>query len=440
MLALVDGAAMAVAAFAAGAGRPVAALGAAAVTVAAGAVSGGLYRHRHVLSALDDAGAMLIPALVAGMLVAFAFLDNPWTPLADSCAIGFWLALLYYATALTGRSVCYAAVRAWRRRHKAPPSTLVIGGGSFTGHVLDMLRRHTELGLKPVGRIHPSGTVPPQEASGPVLGGLPDLRRVIRTRGVTSVVIVGEEVPRRHVEVVARLCGTLGCEVLLVPSTVELLSGARGRAEHLCGIPCVSLAHGPHGRPTWYAKRAFDVVAAALALAVVWPVMVACAIAVRIEGGPGVLFRQRRVGMGGKTFVLLKFRTLKPADEKEADTRWSVEGDERMGRIGSFLRRTSLDELPQLWNVLRGDMSLVGPRPERPYFVERFSNEFSGYAMRHRVPVGITGWAQVHGLRGDTSIALRARFDNHYIDNWSFWGDLKILLLTIQAVFMVKAP
>jgi lipopolysaccharide/colanic/teichoic acid biosynthesis glycosyltransferase len=132
---------------------------------------------------------------------------------------------------------------------------------------------------------------------------------------------------------------------------------------------------------------------------------------------------------------VLKFRTLRPRDEHESATRWNVAEDRRMSRVGHVLRRTSLDELPQLWNVLRGDMSLVGPRPERPYFVQRFSQLHPGYAARHRMPVGITGLAQVHGLRGDTSIEDRARFDNHYIDTWSLWQDVRILLYTAGSVF-----
>ncbi|MEU8545231.1 sugar transferase, partial [Streptomyces sp. NPDC048717] len=159
------------------------------------------------------------------------------------------------------------------------------------------------------------------------------------------------------------------------------------------------------------------------------PVLLLCALAVRLSDGPGVLFRQERVGQHGRLFTLLKFRTL-PADEAEAATRWSVAHDRRMSAAGQFLRKTSLDELPQLWNVLRGDMSLVGPRPERPHFVAQFSRVHAGYAARHRMPVGLTGLAQVHGLRGDTSIEDRCRFDNHYIDHWSLWQDVCILLRT----------
>jgi lipopolysaccharide/colanic/teichoic acid biosynthesis glycosyltransferase len=135
---------------------------------------------------------------------------------------------------------------------------------------------------------------------------------------------------------------------------------------------------------------------------------------------------------------LLKFRSLKPATDDESATRWNVSQDHRLGPVGRFLRKSSLDELPQLWNIVRGDMSLVGPRPERPHFVEQFEQHVPRYTARHRVPTGLTGWAQVHGLRGDTSIENRASFDNHYIQNWSLWGDIKILLRTVQQVVRAR--
>ncbi|MFE3866324.1 sugar transferase, partial [Streptomyces goshikiensis] len=147
---------------------------------------------------------------------------------------------------------------------------------------------------------------------------------------------------------------------------------------------------------------------ASFALLAAAPVLGVCALAVRLSDGPGVIFRQERVGLYGRPFTLLKFRTLR-ANALEADTRWTVVDDPRISSVGSFLRRSCLDELPQLWNVVRGDMSLVGPRPERPFFVAKFSNIYPGYEARHRMPVGITGLAQINGLRGDTSIEDRAR-------------------------------
>ncbi|MFD0525293.1 sugar transferase [Paractinoplanes durhamensis] len=163
--------------------------------------------------------------------------------------------------------------------------------------------------------------------------------------------------------------------------------------------------------------------------------MAFCAIGTFLEGGRGIIFKQQRIGRYGKPFNVLKFRSMRPVDDTESQTNWNIGHDPRVGPFGKFMRRTSLDELPQLWNILRGDMTVVGPRPERPYFVDRFSVDYPEYAMRHRVPVGLTGLAQVSGLRGDTPISDRARFDNYYIENWSLWLDVKVILRTVGEVF-----
>jgi lipopolysaccharide/colanic/teichoic acid biosynthesis glycosyltransferase len=165
------------------------------------------------------------------------------------------------------------------------------------------------------------------------------------------------------------------------------------------------------------------------------PMILLAALGVRLEGGPGVIFRQQRIGLDGRPFTMLKLRSLTPGDEQESEERWSIAQEKKVGPVGRFLRRTSIDELPQLLNVLRGDMSIVGPRPERPYFVREFAGAYPHYMARHRLPSGLTGWAQVNGLRGNTSIEDRARFDNAYIENWSLWLDIKIILLTLSQVF-----
>jgi lipopolysaccharide/colanic/teichoic acid biosynthesis glycosyltransferase len=160
---------------------------------------------------------------------------------------------------------------------------------------------------------------------------------------------------------------------------------------------------------------------------------------VKLESGRhAVLFRQERVTRDGEPFTILKFRSLTPDDEGESRRRWNIDTDDRVGRVGRLLRNSSLDELPQLVNVLTGSMSLVGPRPERPHFVNTFGRVYRGYPDRHRVPAGITGWAQIHGLRGDTSIEDRVRFDNYYIEHWSLGLDLKIMLRTLGS--MIHKP
>jgi exopolysaccharide biosynthesis polyprenyl glycosylphosphotransferase len=233
---------------------------------------------------------------------------------------------------------------------------------------------------------------------------------------------------------VIRECDRLNCEIFVVPRMFEV-HHVSSDMDSVWGIPLIRLRRKAHRAFSWRLKRLFDIVASGLALLLLSPLMALIAVAVRLESGPGVLFRQIRVGFDGQHFQLLKFRSMRPVDETESSTKWNISHDDRMGPIGRFLRKSSLDELPQLINILRGEMSMVGPRPERPHFVARFRQVHPHYWARHRVPSGLTGWAQIHGLRGDTSIGDRARFDNYYVENWSLWLDTKIIIRTIGAIF-----
>jgi exopolysaccharide biosynthesis polyprenyl glycosylphosphotransferase len=223
---------------------------------------------------------------------------------------------------------------------------------------------------------------------------------------------------------------------LLVVPRMHYFHTQTGLADHIGSIPVMRIRNPNLRGPSRLIKRLFDIAVVAAASIVLLPMLVLVACMVRIDGGPGVIFRQVRVGRDGKHFQLLKFRTMRPASEFDSETMWCVAADARVGPIGRILRCTSVDELPQLWNILRGDMTLVGPRPERPHFVEQFSMQFDRYAHRHRVQAGLTGFAQVSGLRGDTSIADRARYDNFYIENWSLWLDIKIVLRTFAEVLL----
>ena len=275
----------------------------------------------------------------------------------------------------------------------------------------------------------------PDERPVPVLGGYADLNRVLVEHAIDVVVVTYGSLREPSMVPLLRACDRLACEILFVPRLYEVHTVTR-ETEVLWGLPLVRLRRAPFRTQAWTMKRLSDIVVSAMVLVMLLPVLLVCAAMSRIETG-SVLYRQTRVGLAGEPFTLLKFCSLRPAEESEGSTRWNIGTDDRVGRFGRILRRTSLDELPQLWNVLRGDMSLVGPRPERPFFVEEFTRQFPWYMARHRVPVGLTGWAQVHGLRGDTSIADRAHFDNFYIENWSLWGDVKIMLRTVGQV--VKA-
>jgi exopolysaccharide biosynthesis polyprenyl glycosylphosphotransferase len=312
--------------------------------------------------------------------------------------------------------------------------TLIIGRGVVAERIMKRLQERPEYGLRPVGFLDTG-----EWSQAPVLGSPHDLAAVAQRTGARNV-IVAFSAGRDHefVEVV-RQCHDLGLEISVVPRLYESVN-SYATIDYVGGLPLLRLAPNETVGPRFAAKRMFDRSIALLALILLAPLMLAIALVVRMSSAGPVLFRQERVGAGGRRFDILKFRTMTtPSTESAFAPRagvapGGVEGADRRTRLGVLLRRTSLDELPQLINVLKGDMSLVGPRPERPEFVERFAAEVEGYDQRHRVPAGMTGWAQVSGLRGQTSIADRAEWDNHYIENWSPSFDLRILAMTVGEV------
>ena len=392
--------------------------------------SAGLYRSRLSLSALDDLPALAGRALVAAAVTtSLSVLLDPGT--ADARVLGTAVLLATGVVAL--RALAYAVVRRFRSRGWVAHPTLVLGAGRIGGQLAGLLVEHPAYGLRPVGFLDGDPLLDPDERPVPLLGGLESLASTIVEFGVRDVIVAFGSVPESQMVDVIRTCDRLHAEIFFVPRLFELHHTSRDM-DQVWGIPLVRLRRAAFRTHSWRLKRVLDVVASGAALVVLGPVLAAVALAVRLEGGPGVIFRQQRVGLDGKAFDVLKFRSLKPADDTESATRWNIALDDRLGPVGRFIRATSLDELPQLWNILRGDMTIVGPRPERPLFVETFTQSFPRYTARHRVPAGLTGWAQVHGLRGDTSIADRARFDNYYIENWSLWADVKIILRTISAV------
>ncbi|WP_225821426.1 exopolysaccharide biosynthesis polyprenyl glycosylphosphotransferase [Streptomyces naphthomycinicus] len=330
---------------------------------------------------------------------------------------------LHTAAAAAGRGAVY-----WRRRLallRRPRTALVVGSAATAQRVAAALLRHPRCGVRPVGVVaeHPEGT-----------GGLPvlttgeEVERALIQNGVRVVLTVDPAVRTQRGPLLRALAES-GCGLW----ELDADRPAYVMRDQLAGFAVRGLDLGTRHRGST-GKRLLDVVVSGTLLVLASPVLLVCAAVLRATDGPGVVFRQERIGKDGRPFTLLKFRTHRPADEHEAATRWSVAGERRMSPFCRFLRQTSLDELLQLWNVLWGDMSLVGPRPERPYFVAQFSQSHPGYAARHRMQTGITGLAQIHGLRGDTSIEDRARFDNAYIDNWSLWQDVCILLRTAAAL------
>jgi exopolysaccharide biosynthesis polyprenyl glycosylphosphotransferase len=360
--------------------------------------------------------------------------------------------LFYLATArLVLRSVRHHAFALGA--FSAP--TIIVGAGLIGRQLTRRLLSDRSYGLRPVGLIDadPLPQVgPPADSGIPILGGLGDLVEAVNTTGARQLVLAFSSDPDRLMIEKIEECRRLGVSILLVPRMYELMN-ERSTLDHVGGLPVIALRSTNPSSWEFAIKHAIDRLLALLALALLSPLMLIVALLVRLSSSGPVLFRQNRVGRDGREFELFKFRTMRgdPARDGEADAHWIAEQVDRDGGIlpkagpadrrtavGRFLRRSSIDEIPQLINVLRGEMSLVGPRPERPAYVQRFTTEVDRYDRRHRVKSGITGWAQVRGLRGQTSISDRVEWDNFYIQNWSLWLDLKILALTLAEVFRFR--
>ncbi|WP_249337503.1 sugar transferase [Tsukamurella paurometabola] len=385
----------------------------------------GLYRTRITLSALDSAPQLAI----AGWMLAPIGVTTIWQDdHAQLIGVAACWALLFAA-----RVVYYAAVRRHRAQHPDRGGrTLVIGGGKVAGELVHSMFMFPEYGLRPVLVMDDD----PLDATAFPVEVIPrrnDLARLISERAIDTVIVAFSRDRDSTLVEPLRDCDTLDCEIYVVPRLYEFVHQDRDM-DRIHTTPLVLVRRLALRSSHWRVKRVTSFLTSLIGLVLLSPLLLVVAIAIKIqEPRAPILFRQTRVGQDGRLFSLYKFRTMRPVPDEESDRDWT---DERLRitRLGRFLRRHSIDELPQLWNVVRGDMSVVGPRPERPHFANRFGAEIPAYQSRHRVMVGLTGWAAIHGLRGDTDIRDRASYDNYYIENWSLWLDVKILLISVGTV------
>ncbi len=393
----------------------------------------GLYRPRRLGSRLgewvDVAKASTLGVLVLIAVMTFFFRGYEYSRVV---IVYFW-ALSIVVLSLW-RATFREGLRLLRRRGLNRRRALVVGGGDPVAEIVGALRRRPDVGVQIVGLVGERPEGPPPV---PWLGKLEELRAVLDREPVDLVFVALPQAEYGRLPTVLAEIGDDPVTINLVPDVYGLAT-LRGGVEEFEGVPLIHLRESPlHG---WnrVLKRATDLVLGGAGLVLAAPLMLVIAAAVRATSPGPVLLRQERMGLDGRAFRMLKFRTMRADAEAETGPVWATPDDPRRTRLGAWLRRLSLDELPQLVNVLRGEMSLVGPRPERPVFVEEFRRRFPGYMLRHKVKAGMTGWAQVNGWRGNTSLEKRLEYDLYYIERWSLAFDLKILLLTLWRGFAGK--
>jgi Undecaprenyl-phosphate glucose phosphotransferase len=395
----------------------------------------GLYRPQRQKTPLDEMFGVFTATLIAGLLlVAVTYFVREARYSRGMLAM---FATLSFLGVSLERVFFKEILQAARRRGYNLRYILVLGAGRLARQVLEQVDLHRELGFRPVGCLSVTKKrVGTSVAGVEVIGTVRDLRKVLQERGVDQVLVALPSRSFHHLPRVMEICADTTVDVKLVPDVYQYAT-LFGGLEEFGGLPVVNLQSTGVMGINAVAKRVFDLIFSALFLMLASPLLAVLAVLVKLTSKGPVLFTQERVGLDGKPFPMLKFRTMRE-DAEEQGPQFAQSKDPRATPIGGWLRRTSLDELPQLWNVFAGDMSLVGPRPERPVFIDQFRRHIPRYQLRHMVKAGMTGWAQIHGLRGNTSIQKRVEYDLYYIEHWSLLLDLRILARTVAFGFLSR--
>ena len=332
-----------------------------------------------------------------------------------------------------GRFAMLKYEQRWYRSGNDIKNAILVGVNDGARRVVERINAHPSLGYNIVGYFSTPKRNGKPPAGLPRLGSVRDVARYAKQHGIDIAFIALQDSEHALLYPLVQECEGFNIELMLVPDVLELLT-SQVKLKTIEGIPFIPVKSLPMSSWNQITKRTFDVVAASLALVLLSPILLIIAALVKLTTSGPVFFSQVRVGLDGVGFPVLKFRSMSVDAEQKSGPVWAQKDDPRTTSVGKFLRRFSLDELPQLFNVLKGEMSIVGPRPERPHFVEKFKTEIPRYLERHRVKTGMTGWAQVNGLRGNAPIAERTKYDVFYVENWSLVFDLKIIFKTIRAV------
>ena len=390
----------------------------------------GLYRIRPTRSKTEEwmsvaVGSVGATVVLSGVLL---WIRPPKRPdvLYSRATLGIFM-LCAIVFVIAGRMLMRSVLSLRHRRGKDLDRVLIAGSGELAREVVARMCAQGELGFRIIGYL---GSEEPALDPIPYLGSIDDAEQVIEQQQIDHVFVA---LPHASSEAMTALLDRLvrSCvSIHVVPDLLQFMV-LRSRVEDIDGLPTINLSETPLEGWSRFLKRGFDLLVATAALIVFSPPMLLIALAIWLEDRGPVFYRQIRMGLDGKPFEIVKFRSMKIGAENETGAKWAERDDPRRTRVGRLIRAWSLDELPQLFNVLAGDMSVVGPRPERPQFVEQFRAEFPHYMLRHKVRAGMTGWAQVHGWRGNTSVRVRIEHDLYYIENWSLLLDVKIVCMTL---------
>ncbi len=395
-----------------------------------------LYEPQRGVSIIEEVRSLVLAWLLVTGLIGGAIFATKSGDSFSRVWVTLWLAGGFATTVVLRLSV-RLILRILRRRGFNLRHIAIVGAGNLGATIADRLQRASWAGYNVVGFYDDDATKIGTEIAGRRVLAAPDvLAREIESGAIDQVwIALPLRAERRIRDLLSSLRGS-SVDVRFVPNiySFHLLNHS---ITEVAGLPVVSLTETPMSGPNRIVKAIEDLLISALLLIPALPLMALIAIGIRLSSPGPILYRQRRITWNGESFEMLKFRTMPVGAEHGTGPVWAKPGESRATPFGARLRRFSLDELPQLFNVLRGEMSLVGPRPERPEFVEKFRRQIPGYMQKHLVKAGITGWAQVHDLRGSSDLAKRIEYDLFYIENWSVWLDLRILALT--AVHVLRA-
>jgi len=394
----------------------------------------GLYRPMRGSSRLDIIFQVVKStsiSLVILLALTFFYRDIEYSRLTIIYAI-----LIAYVALSFGRMAVLSFERFLLMRGHGRKRVAIVGTGPNFLNTASRFLTRADLGYELIGYLE-------EKAKGlaqiPLLGTLDEIEEIIITRGIDVIIVTLEPEYHARMKELVDLCDRRGVECMLVPDMIELLVGPRFY-EEICGVPLIRVKGLRIKGFNAFIKRSMDLVLSFLSMVFLFPFLFLISVIIKVSSPGPIFYMQKRVGMDGNIFWMYKFRTMRTDAEAEKGPAWSMNEDPRVTGIGRILRKTSLDELPQIINVFTGEMSLIGPRPERPFFVEKFEKGIPRYMERHKVKSGMSGWAQVNGLRGDTSIPDRLQYDLYYIENWSLWFDIKIIILTILDIISNFLP